>query len=161
MSHIYTEEHNEFQIDLRSAKWSIGNLNEIFRAVGSILNDVDWVAETEDAMLFVEFKNWLKGHIIDDMEKFYQNIARKFYGTAYYLMALGKTKPVSYALVIASPPSDNIINKRAQASIMKRLPYKLQENPDVTMIMISQFKIYGIDDWNNDYPQYPLTKIQK
>lgn len=158
MSSVYTEEHNEFQIDLSKAGWSLGNLKDIYKTIGNILNDVDWVAETEDSLMLIEFKNWRKGHIIDDMEQFYQNTARKFYGTAYYLMSIGKTKPMSYVLVIASPPSDNVINKRAQASIMKRLPFRLQENPNIERTLILSFKIFGINDWNEAYPFFPLTE---
>ena len=163
MGGIYLEEHKEYQIDLRNAICSMGDLKEKLKIVGNVLSDVDWIAETEESFLLIEFKNWVKGHKLDgrdSKEKFYQSILRKYYGTAYYLLASGKKKTMDFVLIIESPEIDNVIKKRAEASIKKRLPFKLQEYPEITSTLIAEFKIWSVAEWNEQYPMFPLEKCQ-
>lgn len=48
----------EGKIDFSSAVWSTNKLNRVFHStVSSILSDVDFVAETDKEILFVEYKN--------------------------------------------------------------------------------------------------------
>ena len=45
------------------------------------------------------------------------------------------------------------------AKIMKRLPYKLQELPEITVNLINDFKVLSIQEWNDQYRMFPLEKI--
>ena len=62
MEKIFTDESNETtpsssQIDFSEALWATNKLNSIFHNAGIPLNDVDFIAETEDELIFVECKN--------------------------------------------------------------------------------------------------------
>jgi len=48
------------------------------------------------------------------------------------------------------------MRKKAQASIKKRLPFELQENPEITIKLIKDFKVVSIAEWNREYPAFPL-----
>jgi len=159
MDGLYYDEKKTFQINLSSANWSTGDLHEIFGVIGNFLNDVDWITETENSLLLIEFKDYSKGeHRIDDKEKYYQNILSKYYGSAYFLFACGKKKPMDFILIVNSPLMDTVIGKRAEASIKKRLPFILQNNPEIPNQLINHFWILSISDWNDRYPMFPLQQ---
>ena len=58
MSVIFKYENESWKINFSSALWATDKLHEIFSVIkNSFLSDVDFVAETEDFVLFVESKN--------------------------------------------------------------------------------------------------------
>lgn len=58
MSQIYIEENQAFQFDFSAAMWASDKLHELYSKNGvGILSDVDFVAETKDTILLVEYKN--------------------------------------------------------------------------------------------------------
>ena len=62
MEKIFTDESNEttspsLQIDFSEALWVTDKLNFIFHKAGIPLNDVDFIAETDEELIFVECKN--------------------------------------------------------------------------------------------------------
>ena len=159
MHGIYTEEHGKFQIDLRKTIWSKGDLKSTFETIGSVQNDADWMFEEEACFILVEFKNWDKGEMPVNAELFYQSIARKYYGSAYYLYALGVSKPINFLLVLAAPFVDEFMKNKALASIRKRLPFELQKRPEFPNTLIECFDIYSVSDWNEAYPMYPISNL--
>ena len=58
MSQIYQDENRQYQFDFSSALWATDHLHGIYsqNKVG-ILSDVDFIAETEDSVLLIEYKN--------------------------------------------------------------------------------------------------------
>ena len=160
MSAVYKDESGTFEIDLSFAEWSIGSdLHNKFKTVDNFLNDVDWVAETTNELFLIEFKHFStpKGNL-DDIEKFYQKILRKYYCTAYYLMACGKQKVMNYYFVAEAPNLDKVIGKRMKASVHKRLPFNLQQSPEISDRLISEFKVLSVSEWNEQYPMFPLRR---
>lgn len=62
MEKIFTDENTEttspsLQIDFSKALWATNALYEIFHNAGVPLNDVDFIAETDEELIFVECKN--------------------------------------------------------------------------------------------------------
>jgi len=164
MSGIYKDEAENYEINLQKAPWSMGGeLQDKFRAAGSFLNAVDWMAETEDTILLIEFKDY--NHPlskIEDREKFYQGILRKYYFSVYYLTACGRlnNKVANYVFIAEAPSIDKIIGKRARNSIKRRLPFDLQEqNHEISNKLIDHFDIVSVSKWNELYPMFPLYKL--
>ena len=58
MTRIYQDENRKFQFDFSAALWATDRLHDIYaqNKVG-ILSDVDFIAETEDSILLIEYKN--------------------------------------------------------------------------------------------------------
>lgn len=170
MSRIYIEENGKYKIDLRTAIWSQGDLNEVYKSIGNALNDVDFIAETDNEFILIEYKSTE----IENAEnpeafnekfkngKFQESIIKKYYGSVFYLLACGKKKPISFYAVIESRlMDDNITRKRAEASIKKSLPFDLQEKAEISITLISEFKILSISEWNERYPMFPLERCQQ
>ena len=62
MEKIFTDESNEItppslQIDFSKTLWATDKLNSIFHNAGISLNDVDFIVETDEELIFVECKN--------------------------------------------------------------------------------------------------------
>ena len=54
----FVDENQEYEIDLSNAIWATDRLNSIYNtAINSTLSDVDFIAETEEEILFIEYKN--------------------------------------------------------------------------------------------------------
>jgi len=161
MSRIYTDENNNYQIDFSKALCSSENLHDIYKDIVNILSDVDWIVETDDKILLIEFKNYEKRKDLpkgDREESVRLQIARKFYGGLFYLLACGMHKPVDFIWIAESPYIDTRMRGHYEESISKWLPYKLQERTEVVISLIKQFYIFSVDDWNREYPQFPLKK---
>ena len=160
MSGKYRDESQTYEIDLTKAFWSIGDLQDKFRSAGNFLNAVDWVVETPTALMLIEFKNYSKSQgVIAEREKFYQNILRKYYFTAYYLLSCGKEKAMDYIFIAEAPNLDKVIGKRAKSAIKRRLPFTLHENNgEIIKGIINDFKILSVAEWNNEFPLFPLSK---
>jgi len=171
MSGKYKDESKAYEINLEAATWSMGEaLQDKFKAAGSFLNAVDWIVEIDNALLLIEFKNYSRPETIIEhqdsnqgakrkfRDKLYENVLRKYYFSSYYLFACGQRKVVNYVLVVETPNLDSVIGKRAQASIQRRLPFDLQNNAEITGVLIDFFKVLSISDWNELYPMFPLYK---
>jgi len=167
MSGIYIEENRRYQIDLRAALWSTDNLRDIYSSIGNTLSDVDFVAETDDSIFLIEYKNTEIENAINpkafeekvENGKLYDNIVNKYYGGTFYLLACDKKKPIHFIAILESKlMEDGFTRRRAEASIKKRLPFKLQENPDIINALIKDFKILSISEWNTQFPMFPFAK---
>ena len=162
MNGIYTEENGKYQIDLTKALYSIGDLNAKYRAIGHIQSDVDWIAETADSIILIEFKHYAREQDIpkeNEIGSKQQNIAKKYYGGAFYILACDKGKPIDFVWIIESPYLDSFARKRYLSSIKRWLPFELQKNQEIKRDIIRKFQILSISDWNTEYPQFPIAKI--
>jgi len=160
MSGIYRDESESYEINLEYSPWSMGGeLQDIFRTAGSFLNAVDWIVETDDKLLLIEFKNYsTPDATVDNREKFYQGILRKYYFTAYYLLACGWQKTMNYVFIAEAPNFDKIIGKRARNAMQRRLPFDLQQNLEISNTLIDYFRILSVAEWNEMYPMFPLRR---
>jgi len=167
MSGIYTEENGLYQIDLQLATWSVGNLRDIYKEIGNVLPDVDFIAETEDSIFLIEYKNPEVENVSNPKAfeekikngKLYDNLVRKYYGGMFYLLACDKNKPVHFIAILESKLiEDTFLRRRAEASIIARLPFELQKNLDVVNPLISNFRIWSIAEWNENFPMFPISR---
>jgi len=168
MGGVYIEENGIYQIDLSSAIWSVGNLRDVYCSIGNTLSDVDFIAETEDAVFLIEYKNTEIENATDPNAfeekiksgKLYDNLVSKYYGGTFYLLASDRKKPIHFIAILESKlMEDTFTRRRAEASIKKRLPFKLQENLDIVHSLIEDFKIWSISEWNEHFPMFPLVKL--
>ena len=87
------------------------------------------------------------------------NIVKKYYGSEFYMLACGKQKPVHYVFILESKIfMESKLRKRAEASIIKRLPFELQKSPEILNNLIEKFSILTISEWNTKYPFFPLER---
>ena len=165
MDGIYIEENWLYQIDLRSALWSKGDLRTLYERIGNVLADVDFIAETNDEIILIEYKN-IDIENAQNPEamnekisngKLYESIVNKYYGSAYYLMACGRQKPIHYIFILESRLfMESKRRKKAEYSIRRRLPFELQKMPGISVSLISDFRILSISEWNKEYPMFPF-----
>ena len=86
MSGIYYDEHQKYQIDLSSSIWSTDKLQDKYRTIGGELSDVDWIAETEQEILLIEYKNTsFIGK--NGKNEFYNKMWKKYYGSMFFLLS--------------------------------------------------------------------------
>ncbi|MCL2054012.1 MAG: hypothetical protein FWG90_06180 [Oscillospiraceae bacterium] len=176
MSKIFYDEHGRYQINLNAAKYAVGDLHEKYKTIGNFLSDVDWIAETDTEIFLIEYKNSavqgiaedegfrakLKG---DNYRIFLDSLKKKFYGSTYYLYSCQKCKPLTYIVILEArflKHNDNL-RKRILASIKKHLPFGLQELklPEIKDNLINDVKVLSIQEWNEQYPMFPLEEVKK
>lgn len=165
MERIFTDENGFYQIDLSNAVSGTDQLKEKFKTIGNFLSDADFIAETEEEILLIEYKN-TEVENADNPEAFrekisngrlYDSILKKYYGSTFYILACQNSKPVSFILIIESKFIDSVWRKRVCASIKKRLPYRLQQLPEIKPVLIKEFKVLSIQEWNEQYSMLPLN----
>ena len=163
MKRIYNDENSKFQIDLSQANDdSTGSLHDIYKDIENILNDVDWIAETDNETLLIEFTHYEKGIDLpkgNRAEAKKLQIARKYYGGMFYVFARGMKKSTDFVWIAESKYLDNRIRNYYRESIAKWLPFKLQERREINTTLIRHFRIFSVDDWNREYPHFPLKVI--
>lgn len=168
MSQIYQDENHQFQFDFSSALWATDKLHDIYskNKVG-ILSDVDFVVETEDSILLIEYKNAdIPGAVHPEVfnpvdQKRENKIAFKFYDSWIYLSATQKYKPVKYIYILEYPNDDTVTRKRIRNRIADLLPFKLQKLPEIKMEMIHDFEVLSISEWNahTQYRAFPISPV--
>ena len=158
MGSIYNDEHKKCQIDLTFAEWSTAGLHDLYKTIGNELSDVDWIAETSDEVFLIEYKNT---NFVGKTGKneFYMKLWKKYYGSMFFMLAQKNTKPVNFICIVESEVMDSVLRKKATASIKRRLPFSLQENPSIIVPLINNFKILTIAEWNTQYPQFLLSRL--
>lgn len=57
MQNILVEENGCYYIDCSKAIWSTDEINSIYKEAKLHLNDVDFVIETENILILIEYKN--------------------------------------------------------------------------------------------------------
>ena len=165
---IYIEENNAYQFDFTSAIWSTDKLNSIYnKTVASVLSDVDFIAEIEKDMLFVEYKNANAAGAINpdafvpSSDKSILKIAYKFYDSYIYIQACEYKKPYKYIYILEYPKGDSTTRKLIRNRIASKLPFELQKDNSIKHQIISSFEVLSIDEWNNNpiYSKFPVSLI--
>ena len=170
--YIFIEENHCYQFDFNKALWATDQLHEIFHQNGvSILHDVDFIAETSNEIIFLEYKNAsiLKARQHANTTKKFNpmadnkvnNLVKKFYDSWIYIKALDKTKPVKYVYILEFPNGDPVTRRAVRNRIVKQLPFALQNLPEIKTNLIDSFQVLDIKDWNKDsyYGQFPIREI--
>lgn len=166
---IFVEENNFFQFDFSGAVWATDQLNSKYRKISSLLSDVDFIVETENEILFVEYKNAdvenavNPGAFVEKLrtDKHYISIAMKYYGGLLYALACEKIKPYRYVYVLECAAAGRTERLWIRTKIRAKLPFELQNEPEFKRKTIDEFEILSIEEWNNDpiYGQFPISAI--
>lgn len=166
MGKIYIEENHAYQIDLRKADWSI-ELHPIYRDAHLDLADVDYICELDGKILLLEYKNakiaFEKGFRAAAQFNPYQddkvaNIARKFFDSFFYLAAHKKKCPVRYIYILEWPKGDAFARKMLREKIAKLLPFRLQMQENIKPLIIDDFQVMSIGEWNQIYKDIPISR---
>ena len=168
MNQIYQDENKAFQFDFSAALWASDALHDTYKCckVG-ILSDVDFIAETDDYIILVEYKNaTVPGAARPEAfqpsdQKRENKIAFKYYDSWIYLAAIQKTKPIKYVYILEYPNSDSVTRRRIRNRIAALLPFRLQLQPEIKIEMIHDFEVLTISEWNSHtlYQAFPITPL--
>ena len=165
---ILTDENNQFKFDFTNCKYVI-ELHDLANKMK--LNDVDFITEFNDNIIFLEYKNAnIKNPVnpnafVDKIkrepEKFYKNIAKKYYDSLMMFWATGGNKdefPIIYVLLIEAPIMDAKIRKQLRIKIGKQLPLNLKEN-SIVREMLSKFQVLSIEEWKENFKEINIEEI--
>lgn len=167
MSYLFEDENHFYTIDCSNALWATDSLNRYYHHyTQSVLCDVDWIIETKEYMLLVEYKNAnIPGcsnpeRFKPKEEKKLINVTRKYYDSIHYLNILNKNKPGKYIYILEYPNGDAVSRLGIQLMLKKRLPFELQNTEDAKKKIIESVEVVSIDEWNERYPLFPLKPVQ-
>ena len=167
---VFQEENHFYQFDFRAAVWATDELHNLFQNNNAnILSDVDFIAETENEIILIEYKNANIPSAVHPEEfkpseqKRLNKIAHKYYDSWIYLKALSKNKPIHYVYILEYVNGDSTSRKAIRNKIADLLPFKLQKTLNIPNGMISSFKVLSIEEWNTHdiYKIFPITPVVK
>ena len=175
MPDFLIEEKKNYGMDCRNAIWASDEIHKIYHEckLPDILCDVDFIIETVDSILLVEYKNAnipeAREHENADNEynPFQQDkfnkIVSKYYDSLHYLRLLGKAKPIHYIFVLEYPKGDSVSRKMLRNRLKKFLPFKLQELAGTGIKLIESVNVVNINEWNDDttYGQFPIKPVSQ
>lgn len=164
---VFTEENGAYCIDCNAAVWATDEIHDRFKVTGSSLNDVDFVIETPNRLLLIEYKNAL----IDGAthpetfepgcDKKINNVVKKYYDSLHYLFLKGKNKPKEYIYILEYPCGDSASRRFIRNKLKPKLPFKLQDDIAGKDRLIEKIEVLSIEDWNvhEEYGKYPIKPI--
>lgn len=175
MADLLIEEKGHYGFDPRHAVWASGKIHDDYNACGltCILCDADFVFETPDSILLVEYKNAnvpeARAHATPGNEynpflsEKLLKIASKYYDSMHYLRLLGKTKPIHFVFVLEYPKGDSASRKALRNRLKKHLPFELQERVASGIKLIESVNVVNIDEWNGHttYGQFPIKPVDR
>lgn len=162
---VYIEENGLYQIDFSGALWATDEVHDLYNKNGSLLSDVDFIAETSEYLLLVEYKNSNIPNAANpnafqpQASKSIEKVARKFYDSLHYLALKQKKKPIRYIYIVETPHADNVLRGLLRNTIQLKLPFAMQVGQLAELI--DGFEVLSIDGWNNheEYSQFPLSQV--
>lgn len=154
-------------INFSNALWATNELNQIFRWAGLSLNDVDFIAETDNELIFIECKNSNRIDAVNpdsfkpESPQKLLNVARKYYDSLMFChfkhIAVSKRK--IYCYLLEAPAGSRTLRLGIQNQLMSLLPFKLQDQNNFSAKMIDDIFVLSFAEWNNRYPQFPLKRL--
>lgn len=135
----------------------------------SKLNDVDFIAEMESKILFIEYKNsdvpgssnpnGLYEKRKNNPHEFNRNLINKFLHSLIILWAECKNssnKPIHYIFII----NEGLVDKKIRAKIKKmlnnNLPFKLQGS-NIKKEIITDVDVVNLEEFKEKYSEIPVT----
>ena len=172
MKKIFNDEINDttppsLEVDFSEATWATDELNKIFRKAGLSLNDVDFIAETENELIFVECKNANRidakapDGFVPTKDKTLNSVARKYYDSLSFctFSERGLSKQKIYCFVVEAKAGSVTLRNKCRIELAKRLPFLLQQQNNFPRKMIDHLFVMSIDEWNEKYPQFPIKRL--
>ena len=169
MSKIFKEENGIYCIDCTKAVWATDKLNSIYDEAKIHLKDVDFIIESEEFLILVEYKNanipGAKHPEVFNPEdnKYLNTVIQKYYDSLPYLILLNNPKPRHYIYVVEWIKSDPTARKRLRGEMKNALPFRLQENFSDTIRIIDDVNVLSIKEWNEHpiYKKYPILPVEE
>ena len=125
MNGVYVDENRKYQIDLTAATRSTCKLHDLYKTIGNELSDVDFIAETDNEVFLIDYKNTsFIGK--NGKNEFYTKMWKKYYGSTFFMLSRKNEKPINFVCIVEPEIMDSVQRKRATASIKKRLLYSPQ-----------------------------------
>lgn len=164
MNKIFQEENNQYQIDFSNALWASDQAHNALNDLG--LKDVDWIVETNDGIIFVEYKNANIPNAVNpnafetkiQTDKHYLDIAHKFYDClSFVLLHEKKITNMKYLYIMERTIDDSTLRRMLKTKIAAKLPFSLQSNFGVKLI--DEFDVLSIAEWNEKFSEFPLQIV--
>lgn len=165
---IFEDENHNYRFDFTAAVWATDTLHDLFQNHhAQILSDVDFIAETDEDVILVEYKNAsVPGAAKPEAfqpskEKALHKIAYKYYDSWIYLKAIRQNKPVEYVYILEYPMGDSVSRGMIREKIVNLLPFQLQALPEIGGSVIKDFFVLSIEEWNRHpkYGAFPISQI--
>lgn len=161
------EENGRYALDCHNALWATDQIHTTYHQAKVRLKDVDFVLETEELLILVEYKNAnIKGAVNPNAfqpnaEKRVEDIWRKYFDSLHYLELKRKMKPKHYVYILEYPNGDSTARRRLRVRIKNDLPFSLHTVLGIEQEMISEFSVLSIQEWNDHelYGKFPLVPI--
>ena len=166
---ILLDENGVYKFDFSNCEYVL-ELHDL--ANRSKLNDVDFITELNDEVLFIEYKNAnipnaikpdaMFRKIKENPEKFYSSIAKKYYDSLFILWACNGNKDdkkIAYILLIEDKKIDEVMRKKLKIKIKKQLPFNLKDE-NVVREILSRFEVYNLKEWNREFSDIKIFPVE-
>lgn len=162
MSIIFKDENNTCQFDFSQSLWATDRLNTIYHDAKISLSDVDFLVETVDSLLFIEYKNAKFGDISHPEafkpsdDKVINKVVRKYYDSMTYINAIhkGQDKKWIYVYILEYPSGDVVSRGYVRERLASKLPFLLQKQNDFNEKLIHDVVVLSVDEWNRNFPDF-------
>ncbi len=167
MTWIFQDENHTCKFDFTKAQWATEKLHEIYSKAKVGLTDVDYLVETENELLLIEYKN-AKIAGAEHPERFnvksdkrINNLVKKYYDSLHYLSLTrrGKGKRKIYICILEYPGSDGVSQRYVRNRLVDKLPFLLQKQIPDGEKLIDEVQVLTIDDWNRKYRMFPAQIV--
>ena len=172
MEKIYEDENHNFLFDFTKAE-NVVQIEELSHCIPELQYNVDFII-IEQNILFLEFKNSNVNYasnkelfhkkLTRNRDKFCKDMAKKFVSSLFWLWACKlneKEKKISYCLLIESELMDAKMRKLFRNKISKQLPHNFEKFGEVKREILSDFAVMNFEEWQENFPQYPITQKHK
>ena len=164
---IFIEENGKYALDASEAEWATDCIHEQFQQAKTNLSDVDFVVETAQKLLLVEYKNALiEGCAHPEAfkpgeGKKIHSVVKKYYDSLHYLTLMGKDKPKEYIYILEYPNGDSVSRRLIRNKLKDMLPFGLQAAFANNVRQIDKVEVLSINEWNEneEYGLYPIVPV--
>ena len=165
-SKIFQDENHCYQFDFTDAIWVTDELHDTFQKnKASILSDVDFIAETENEIILLEYKNASISSAVKlrtfrpSDQKRLNKIAYKYYDSWIFPKSHRGKQTHSIYLHTRISKGDTTTRKAIRNKIIDLLPFELQRLPLVKQKLILEFEVLSINEWNlnEKYKNFPYN----
>lgn len=166
---VVIDENKEYEFDFSKYEYVL-EFHDLANRLK--LNDVDFITENDNEVIFIEYKNSnikeaekpdaMFKKIKDDPQKFYENIAKKYYDSLFMLWSCRgneKDKPIVYVFLIEDKLIDEKIRKKLKLKIGNQLPLKVKEG--IKRELISRFEVCNLKEFKSNFEEINIRKVEK
>jgi len=164
--YIFVEENGFYQINCSAAVWATDQIHHEYKKTQSALCDIDWIAESDDYIYLIEYKNATIETAVNPeafqlkSDKLRHKIVSKFYDSLHYLQIERKNKPVKFVFIVEALKAGETERKFFRNKVAQKLPFELQKSKPGKII--DDFVVVSIAEWNahEEYSKFPLIMLK-